>query len=163
MSLENDYNRARSKAGQLLDTVSRERESGEALTIRVAARTASLKQIALAGAFGLQQALRHCAMWVGADPEEVTVAPNLDFVDDNFDPADLVQLINAKNLGAPISVETIHEWLRERDVTSFDLEEELDKIVEEEAMGLGSSSDALPDDEEENDEDGDDPEIGGAE
>lgn len=153
-SLENDYNRAKSKAGQLLDTVSRERESGEALTIRVAARTASLKQIALAGAFGLQQALQHAAMWVGANPDEVVVTPNLDFVDEVFNPDDLVKLISAKNLGAPLSVESIHNWLRQMDVTEFDLEEEVAKIAEEEDLGLGTMNDDSDDGDDDDDEPG---------
>lgn len=137
-SIQNDRAEAKGKAGSLLDNVSKERESGEALTIRVAARTASLKQIALAGAFGLQQTLKLAARWVGANEDEVVVTPNLDFVDERFDPDELVKLISSKNMGAPISIETIHEFLRERDVTQFDLEEELDKISEEEDMGLGT-------------------------
>ncbi len=152
-SIENDKAAAKSKAGQLMDTVSRERESGEALSIRVAARTASLKQIALAGAYGLQNALRHAALWVGANPEEVLVQANLDFVDDNFNPDDLVKLISSKNMGAPISIQSIHDWMRERDITQFELEEELQRIEEEEALGLGSMQQDLPDDEEEDEDD----------
>jgi len=153
-AIQNDKSTAKGKAGQLLDTVSRERESGEALNIRVAARTASLKQIALAGAFGLQQALRHAALWVGADPEQVIVTPNLDFVDDNFKPADLVQLMSAKSLGAPISLESVHEFLREKDVTSLEFEEEMDKL-EAEAEMLASTSEDIPEEEQNDDGDGD--------
>ena len=152
-SIENDKNEARSKAGQLMDTVSRERESGEALNIRVAARTASLKQLALAGAFGLQQALRHAAMWVGADPEQVVVTPNLDFVDESFKPADLVQLMSAKAMGAPISLQTVHSWMREKDVTQKEFEDELQEIEEETELAIGSSrEDDLPEEEEEDGE-----------
>ncbi|AAT69536.1 62 kDa structural protein [Alphaproteobacteria phage PhiJL001] len=153
-ALTNDYNRAAQKGGQLLDSVSRERESGEALTVRVAARTATLNQIAITGAFGLQQTLRHIATWIGANPEEVVVTPNLDFVDNTFAPADLVQIMAAKNVGAPISYETIHMWLQNMDVTELDFEEEIRKIQEEDAsLDLGMSN---PDDlEEDDDDDGD--------
>ena len=154
-ALENDYNRAQQKGGQLMDSVSRNRESGEALTIRVAARTATLNQIALTGAFGLQQSLRQIAKWIGANPDEVTVTPNLDFVDDNFTPDDLVKMITAKNSGAPIALRTIHTWLQNRDVTDLDFEEEVAMIEEEEDLALGSSNpEDLVDDE-------DDPDTGG--
>lgn len=155
-SLENDRARAANKGGQLLDSVSKERESGQALTIRVAARTASLKQIALAGAFGLQQALQDAARWVGADPEQVIVTPNLDFVSETFDADQLLKLVSAKNAGAPISLETIHAIMREKDFTEFDFEEELDKIEEEETLGMGATDPAdLPDDEDPDEEDPD--------
>ena len=153
-ALENDRMRAASKGGQLLDSVSRERESGEALHIRVAARTASLKQIALAGAFGLQQALQHAARWVGANPDEVIVTPNLDFVSEVFDADQLLKLMSARNLGAPLSLETIHRIMQKKDFTEFDFEAELAKIDEEEALGLGATNpDTLPDDEEDSEDD----------
>lgn len=161
-ALENDYNRAMSKGGQLLDSVSRERESGDALKVRVAARTATLNQIALTGAFGLQQALRQIAKWIGADPEQVSVTPNLDFVDNTFTPDDLVKMITAKNSGAPLAYETIHLWLQDQDVTDLDFEEELAKIEEEDELAIGSLNPTnLAGDVTDDDED-DDPEAGGA-
>lgn len=151
IALENDYIRAGTKGGQLMDSVSRERESGDALKIRVAARTATLNQIALTGAFGLQYNLRQIAAWVGANPEEVTVTPNLDFIDDSFQPDDLVKFITAKNSGAPISYETIHKWLQNKDITELDFEEEIRKIDEEDSnLSLGTSN---PEDLEEDDDD----------
>lgn len=146
-SLENDYARAAQKGGQLMDSVSRERESGDALKVRVAARTATLNQIALAGAFGLQHTLRQIATWIGANPEEVVVTANLDFIDDSFNPEELVKLISARNLGAPISMESIHLWLQSKDITEMDFEEEVAKIEEEELLGVGSqAAEDLPED-----------------
>lgn len=140
-ALENDYQRASEKGGQLMDSVSRERESGDALKVRVAARTATLNQIALTGAFGLQQSLRQIAKWIGADPDQVVVEPNLDFVDDSFSPDDLVKMITAKNSGAPISFETIHNWMKGKDVTDLDFEEEVRMIEEEdENLSLGATN-----------------------
>lgn len=146
-SLENDKSEAQNKAGQLMDTVSRERESGEALNIRVAARTASLKQIALAGAYGLQQTLRHAARWLGVNEEEVVVTPNLDFVDEDFQTRELVQLMTAKTLGAPLSTRSVHNYLRSKDVTSMTFEAELEEIETEMEIGIGSSTpEDLPED-----------------
>lgn len=148
-ALVNDYNRAMQKGGQLMDSVSRERESGDALKVRVAARTATLNQIALTGAFGLENSLKQIARWIGANPEEVSVQPNLDFVDNEFKPEDLVKFITAKSLGAPVSYATIHSWMEDKDITEFDFEEEVRKIEEEDAtLSLGSSEEDLDDDDE---------------
>lgn len=153
IALQNDYNRAMQKGGQLMDSVSRERESGDALKVRVAARTATLNQIALTGAFGLEHSLRQVAHWIGADPEQVEVQPNLDFVDDPFSPDDLVKFISAKSMGAPVSFETIHTWMQDKDVTDLDFEEEVRKIEEEDAtLNIGSSSEDLGDDDASTDE-----------
>ena len=116
-ALENDRNRAAQAGGQMLDSVSRERESGEALKVRVAARTASLNQVAMAGAFGLEQILKIAARWIGANEDEVIVTPNLDFVDDTLGGKTLVEYMTAKSLGAPFSMESIHELMQDKGLT----------------------------------------------
>jgi len=156
-ALQNDYNRAAQKGGELLDSVSRERESGDALQVRVAARTATLNQLAMAGAFGLQNALRQAATWMGLNPEEVLVTPNLDFIDDTMGGKELTDLMTAKNLGAPLSQESIHVSMQNRGLTDLTYEEELALIEEEEPLGgMASSNPDDLDDEpvvKENDED----------
>ena len=128
-ALKSDKEAAASKGGQLMDSVSRERESGDALKIRVAARTATLNQLALTGAYGLAQLLKMMARWMGANPDEVTVTPNLDFADDELAAKTIVEWMSAKTMGAPISLETIHENLRRRELTSLTFEEEMAKIA----------------------------------
>lgn len=145
-ALVNDYNRAKEKATALLEAVSRAAESGEALRVRVAARTASLNQIALAGAYALQEILRIAAEWVGANPEEVVVEPNLDFVADIMQGRELVDLMTAKKLGAPISVESIHKNMRSRGLTDLTFEEELDAMEEEVNEGVPGSEVVSPND-----------------
>lgn len=130
-ALGDDYDRAMKKGGQLLDTVGTGQQSGEALRVRVAARTATLNQIALTGAFALQELLRIIARWVGANPEEVIVTPNLDFVDDRMTGKDLSELMGSKMLGAPISLETIHGRMEEQGLTKMTFEEELAAIEAE--------------------------------
>lgn len=133
-ALENDYNRGAQKAGQLLDSVSRERESGDALKIRVAARTATLNRVALAGAFGMQMLLRKLARWSGADPEEAIVTPNLDFVDDAMTGSELLDRMDAKSSGAPYSLQSIHEQMVQRGMTTKTFEEELKAIEDEQDL-----------------------------
>jgi len=145
--LENDKAAARNKAGQLIDTRSREKESGDALLIRVAAQTATLNTIAKTGAAGLERLLRIAARWVGADPEQVSVTPNLDFAQQPFTSRELVELMTAKSLGAPLSTESIHEILVDKGFTQKDYEEEM-RLIEEEVpvSGTGTGAGGNPED-----------------
>lgn len=127
-ALENDKNRASQIGSQLLDTTSRQKESGEALRIRVAAQTATLNQIALAGAEGLQELLRKAARWIGADDSKVTVRPNLEFAESGMTPADFLALQQGKDQGLPLSSESIHGLLKQNDLTQLTFEQELAKI-----------------------------------
>ncbi len=128
-ALVNDYNRAAGKGAQLLDsTTGGNQQSGEALRIRMASRTATISQIVITGAFGVQSLLRKIARWIGADPEAVVITPNTDFIDDQMDGQSLSQWMSAKMLGAPISMETIHEQMQKQGATALDFEEELERI-----------------------------------
>jgi hypothetical protein len=161
-SLQNDKGRAAQMGGQILDTSSRERESGDALKIRVAAQSATLNQIALSGAEALQTILRHAAIWIGADPEKVNVTPNLDFVDEELTGKTLIEYMSAKALGAPMSIETVHRLMRERGITELELEEELRLINEEVPLigddGIGEDEDD-PEEDEDPQEDTDDEDV----
>lgn len=154
-SLENDRAAADQRGGALLDSDSREKESGDALKIRVAARTATLNQIALAGAFGLEQLLKIAAEWMGANPEEVSVKPNLDFAGDELASRSLLELATAKNMGAPLSNRTIHDQMSEKDLTKLTFEEELAEIERdnETQMSIGTDAPGPIEDEETGQED----------
>ncbi len=132
-ALENDYSAATQRAGELFDSVSREKESGDALRIRVAARTATLNQIALTGAYGLQLALQSLARWITADPEKVVVTPNLDFVDDRMKGRELVDIMTGKTIGAPISLRSVHKQMQDQGMTEMSFEEEILVITQDEA------------------------------
>lgn len=143
-ALMNDRHEADSKGGKLLNQTGKEAESGEALHIRVSARTASLTQISQTGAAGLQECLRKLAKWMGLDPEQVTVEPNLDFSDQGLTGKEILDMQTAKMAGAPISQRTIHDHMRERDVTAFTYEEELEEIANEAPL-VGNPEDDEPD------------------
>lgn len=134
MALENDKKAGAQKAGQLLDTTSRAKESGDALKVRIAAQTATLVHIALSGAAGLERILRIGAEWMGLNPEEVSVVPNLDFADDELVGKEVVDWLTAKSLGGPVSQKTIHNLMRRHEITEMTLEEELDEISKEEPL-----------------------------
>lgn len=130
-SLNNDKREAAESGGKLLDTRAGNAESGEALKIRVGARTASLNQIALSGAEGLQTILRLIATWCACDPEQVIVTPNLDFTDASVEGRTLVDWMAAKSLGLPLSKESIHRKLQEKDFTEMEFEDEMAAIEDE--------------------------------
>jgi len=106
-------------------------ESGDALTARVSARAASLVQIARAGAAGLERALRYCAIWVGADPASVSVVPYTDYRVTPASASDALTLMQAKVIGAPISIRSIHEWAQANGFTRLDYSAEMDEIANE--------------------------------
>lgn len=131
-ALMNDRARAGSMGAQSLDTVSRERESGVSLNTRIAARTADLNQVALTGASALQDILRECAVWVGADPKEVTVEPNLDFGDANLSGQTMVEMQTSRNLGFPVSAKSLHNLAVVKGITKLSFEEEMEAAKQEE-------------------------------
>lgn len=130
-ALQNDRSRAEVRAGQLVNARVGDKESGEALKTRLAAQTATLTAIALSGGAGLERALKHIARWVGADPNEVKVTPNLEFSSTLVTGQDMLQLMQAKNEGAPISYESLHEYMVDRGLTTLPFDEEFKKIVKE--------------------------------
>jgi len=139
-ALENDKSDAAQRGGQLLDAVSREKESGDALRIRVTARTSTLNLIAQTGAFGLENSLKQVAKWMGANPDDVKVEANTDFVDDTLESKTLVEYMTAKSLGAPMSLESIHKLMQEKGLTELSFEDELALITTEAPMEGGSTA-----------------------
>lgn len=123
-ALENDRKQAAIKTIQISSNDGSNAESGKARKVRVAAETANLNQIALTGAAGLEKQLRILAKWMNLNPEEVTVTPNLDFTMDDLDSKSLVEIMTAKNMGAPISLQSIHAIAMKRGMTELEFEEE---------------------------------------
>jgi len=86
-------------------------ESGEALKLRAASQTATLTSIAQTTAAGLERALRNIAIWIGADPEQVIVTPNLEFFDRSISAQDIQAIVAAWQAGA-ISHRTVFDKLQ---------------------------------------------------
>lgn len=138
-ALQNDKSQAQQKAGSLIDTRSKAKESGDALSTRLGAQTATLTQIACAACYGLENLLKMAAEWVGANPDEVKVMPNLEFEDEEMTGKDLIDLMSAKSMGAPLANETIHTLMQEKGLTEKSYEEELEMIQEEQPLVVGGS------------------------
>lgn len=145
-ALNNDRTRAGSMGAQSLDTVSRERESGTSLNIRIAARTADLNQIADTGAEGLARILRIVAEWIGADPSLVSVEPNKEFGDAQLTGQTMVEQQTARNLGYPISARSLHQNAYDKGLTKMTFEEEMEQAKREKGtiFAPGEKGDRTP-------------------
>ena len=142
-SLNDDYTRAGEEGIKLLSSGAGA-EAAETVRIRVAGRTATLQTIAITAATGLETSLRQAATWIGANPDEVKVEPNLDFITENQDPKDLIAFATSKKGGAPLSWKSIHNWLRQKDFTEMTFDEELEQIAKEDQdERLGSADSGL--------------------
>lgn len=146
LALEADRGRAGSMGAQTMDTVSRERESGASLNIRMAARTADMTQIALAGGQGLQTILRTIAEWMGENPEEVVVTPNLEFGDVPLSGQTMVEQQTARNLGYPISAKSLHQVAFDNGLTKLTFEEEMKEAEKEKGTIFGKQELPAPGD-----------------
>jgi hypothetical protein len=113
-------------------------ESGEALRIRVAARTTTISAVAQTGGNALEQVLKHCAEWMGEDPNEVKVEPTTNFADQNVAGASLLAFMQAKQLGLPLALQSIHRSMRLNDLTEMTFEEENAQMEEEAAAAISA-------------------------
>lgn len=130
-ALKKDYESATLMSGQFVGTNKGNNESGDAMKTRIASRTASLLTIALTGASALEDCLRCFADFLGEDRSKVVVTANLDFVKGSFSAQEFIQLVTSRNSGAPISIESLHKYLKDFGITEMDLEQELEKIKKE--------------------------------
>lgn len=133
IAIENDRKRAQVKAGELIQNTGSQMESGQALSTRFNAQTATLNQLATTAAAGLANALKQIARWIGADPEKVKVTPNTEFIDFSLNGAEFKAIMDAKKLGFPVSYESLHALAADRGITIMDYVTEMQKIsVEDE-------------------------------
>ena len=121
-----------SAGARLLDSEKRAAESGDALRLRYTAQTATLTTISQASAAGLEKALRYVAIMIGADPEQVVVKPNLQFVDQVMDPQQAVNLVKVWQAGA-ISKLSLFENLQRGELISAErsFEDEEEEIAKD--------------------------------
>jgi len=134
-ALQDEMHNAISAGAQMFD-VNSGYETGDALRLRYAQSGATLTTIALSSAAALEKALRFAAMYVGANPVEVVVVPNLKFVDAAMQPKEGIELVTMWQAGA-ISYRTLYENLQRGEIASPDREagEELALIEVENPLG----------------------------
>jgi hypothetical protein len=136
-ALKTDQDEAQALGVAFLDVGNARGEVGEPLRIRVAARTTTISSVAQCGGQGLEQILRFCAEWIGEDPNEVSVNPTTDFADQTVAGAALLAFMQAKQLGLPLSLRSMHRMMQMNDMTEMDFEQENWQIEEEASSMLG--------------------------
>ncbi|MCW2309708.1 DUF4055 domain-containing protein [Rhodobium gokarnense] len=122
---------------QLFADNKRTAESGEALRLRLGSQTSTLKMVSVQSAAGLERCLKDAALWAGANPDEVHVEPNLDFVDHELSPQEILAIVSAWQSGAYSKV-TLFENLQRGGVIDpgRTLEEE-QQLIDDEGPALG--------------------------
>lgn len=128
-ALENDYAQAEEVALKLLEKKSA--ESNEALLTRKSAQTASMTQIAKNSAEAVERILKKMAVWMKLDPNEVVVTPFTEFGDATLAAKEIIDMMTAKMMGAPISKESVHERMREGGITDKTIDDELLAMAKE--------------------------------
>ena len=85
---------------KLLETPKAGIESADAIRLRSSGESAALSNISYSTERGMEQCLKWMAMWEGANPEDVEVTMNRDFMDTKLDPNTLSALVKAWKDGA---------------------------------------------------------------
>jgi len=128
-----DLEQAQRAIGRLVDNKGGGVESGEALRERRAANSVTLVGVLQSVAEGFEKALRNTTVVMGGNPDEVVFKPNLDFMAPELTADDVVKFTTAKNQGAPISLQSLHDTFRRGGVTQIDFDEEMQLIEDEDA------------------------------
>lgn len=125
--IQRDKELAEELTSRLFDSTGTTYQSGEALRIRVSAKTATLRTIALTGAEAMRQALITMGRWMGVSESEldkIIVEPNTDFADTSAASRTALELAQAAQLGSPISEKSQHRFLVQQGLTELSYEEE---------------------------------------
>ena len=141
----------RSHAGELttrlFDSTGTSYQSGEALRIRVSAKTATLRTIAETGAAAIKQALQIMARWMGvseAEIEKIVVEPNTDFADTSAASRTSLELAQAAQMGFPLSQKSMHRFAVQQGLTVLTFEQEMEEIGKQEPVipqaGIGGQA-----------------------
>lgn len=136
----NKTNDADRLGGQMIDTRSLQRESGETLKTRLASQTATLSSIAETCGEALTKALRKIAVAMGDDPKLIEIKPNTNFVNPELFAKTLVELMQGKNMGFPLTFQDLHRMAAERGVTELTFEEAMGILKSEPEMILATGS-----------------------
>lgn len=113
--IQKNYDRAVMFGAQMLADRGSTQESGEAKKVRMDSQHSALKSIAMNSSAGLERALKNLATWVGANPDDVSVTPNLEFFNQTLTGADIAAIVGGWIEGA-YSWQTAFERLKKGDV-----------------------------------------------
>lgn len=133
--------------GRLLESQPRVTETLGAVKIRHHGDEATLRTVSGTMGDGLELMLRHHATWMGANPDEVEVRPNQDFINVKLGPQE-IQAISGMLQNGEISYQTFYHLLAEGETTrpGVSWEQELEQIrLEEEEQLVRRQEQEVPD------------------
>lgn len=139
-AIGDDYDRFVQEAGRFLETNDRvnPNESGKAVGLRLSAQRVTLRSLVVEAARLMEQHLRTLGRMLGIDEErlrkEISFKPNMDFTELRITGQELLQLVTAKNMGAPWSLEQMHARMREGGLTDLSFEAEMALIAAEQSL-----------------------------
>ena len=148
-AIENDKNAAGEMTTKLFDSTGTTYQSGEALRIRVSAKTATLTSIARTSGEALREVLVLMAQWMGlseSEQKKIVVEPNTDFAETMTASRTALELSQSKSMGFPISQKSLHRFAVRNDLTELTYEQEIEAIKAEEplvpqtAQGIGGQA-----------------------
>lgn len=142
MAIQDDHEQARNLIGQLFDNKAGV-EASDSLRIRQANKQVTVRSIVINAAKGLERSLKNCATIMGGNPDDVRFDPNLDFTELRMTGQELLQFTTARNSGAPLSRQTIHELARKGGLTTLTFEEETEVIASEAPDDIGGGTDDI--------------------
>lgn len=144
-AIQKAYDRAVMFGAQMLADAGKANESGEAKRVRLDSQHSTIKGIAMTSAAGLERALKNVAVWVGANPDEVKVTPNLDFFDHARTAQEVDAIVRAWQAGL-MSWDSIFNWMKKGGVFPEDRtpEQELD-LMNSEDFDAGGLEGLIPD------------------
>lgn len=156
-AIRDDFERYVAAAGRLLEHSDRNgQESGQAVEKRLNAQHVTVASVVTKAGEAMQAALRMVGRMMGKSDDEVAsieFVPNTDFVEATMTGQELLQLVSAKNMGAPMSRESLHALMKRGRLTDKSFTEEEEAISSEPPPinGLeGASSDELEEEEDDN-------------
>jgi hypothetical protein len=111
----------------------------------------TLRNIVINAGTGFQQALRMVAVMLGVNPDLVTFEPDLDFAEPTMSSQTFLEFVQAKQIGGPLSLESIHSLARRGGLTEKTFEQETKQAEEEteaaEAFGVAKPEEPEPEEE----------------
>lgn len=135
-SIDSQYERIGEEVGRLVssgDSVSQ--KSGEAIRRESATQQVTVKSVVINAAAAMEGALRQIGRMHGMAPESVdkiVFTANTDFTEPMMTGRELLDYVMAKNQGAPMSDETVHNIMRKHKITEMTYDEEEAALAEEE-------------------------------
>jgi hypothetical protein len=134
-AIRDEFERYVAAAGRLLEHSQRNgQESGQAVEKRLNAQHVTIAAIVIKGGQAMESALRMIGRMMGMDESDIDgieFVPNVDFVEATMTGQELLQLVSAKNMGAPLSKASIHELMKKGRLTDKTFEDEQSAIDSE--------------------------------